>query len=245
MQVLRVGREYLAGRRQKARTARLLIAGAGTAGVVALSAGLHPLVGVAFAITVAPAVAKAQRFLRRTTKGIRGETAVAELLRSLPDDYFLLNDVVLPGHPGNIDHVVVGPCGVLVIETKNFSGSFASHGNAWFVNGRRSRSISKQANRGAIAVRETLSRLHPDLEGSVLRYVDSIAVFTNPSSRVRVDREKTIVARYSQLLDVILAIARRKRVPPAVAARLAESLINLVSNGGLVAAGGARGGVRI
>jgi hypothetical protein len=60
-----------------------------------------------------------------------------------------------------------------------------------------------------------------------------------------VDREKTIVARYSQLLDVILAIARRKRVPPAVAARLAESLINLVSNGGLVAAGGARGGVRI
>jgi Nuclease-related domain len=235
MQVLRVGGEHLAGRRQKARTARLLIAGAGTAGVVALSVGLHPLAGVAFAITAASAVAKAHRSLRRTTKGIRGETAVAELLRSLPDDYFLLNDVVLPGHPGNIDHVVVGPCGVLVIETKNFSGSVESRGNAWFVNGRRFRSISKQANHGAIAVRETLSRLHPDLEGSVLRYVDSIAVFTNPSSRVGVDRAKTIVARYSQLLDVILAIARRKRVPPAVAARLAESLINLVSNNGLVA----------
>ena len=211
----------------------MLIAGAGTAGVVALSAGLHPLAGVAFAITAASAVAKAHRSLRRVTKGIRGETAVVELLRSLPDDYFLLNDVVLPGHPGNIDHVVVGPCGVLVIETKNVFCSIESHGNAWFVNGRRSRSVSKQANRGAIAVRETLSRLHPDLEGSVLRYVDSIAVFTNPSSRVRVDRAKTIVARYSQLLDVILAIARRKRVPPGVAARLAESLINLVSNGGL------------
>src|SRR5262245_60919023 len=126
MQVLRVGGEYLAGRRQKARIARLLIAGAGTAGVVALSAGLHPLAGVAFTITAASAVAKAHRSLRRTTKGIRGETAVAELLRSLPDDYFLLNDVVLPGHPGNIDHVVVGPCGVLVIETKNFSGSVES-----------------------------------------------------------------------------------------------------------------------
>src|SRR5262245_27275124 len=209
MQVLRVGGEHLAGRRRNSRSAHLIIAGAGTVGAVALSVVLHPLVGVAFGITVVPAVTKAHRSLHRIIKGIRGETAVAELLRSLPDDYFLFNDVALPGYPGNIDHVVVGPCGVLVIETKNLS-------------------------RGAIAVRETLSRAHPDLEGSVLRYVDSIAVFTNPSSRVRVDRAKTIVARYSQLLDVILAIARRKRVPPRVAARLAETLSNLVSSGGLI-----------
>lgn len=227
MQVLRVGGEYLIGRRQNSRLALVMITGAGTAGVVALAVGLSPLAGVAFGITAASAVAKAHRSVRRFSKGIQGEAAVAELLRSLPDDYFLLNDVVLPGHPGNIDHVVVGPCGVLVIETKNFSGPVESHGNAWFVNGRRSRSISKQVNRGAIAVREALSQIHPDLEGSVLRYVDSIAVFTNPSSRVRVDRAKTIVARYSQLLDVILAIARRKRVPPDVAARLAQSLISL------------------
>src|SRR5262249_42395187 len=140
MQVLRVGGE--ASRRQNARSARLIIAGAGTAGVVALSASLHPLAGIAFAITAVSAVAKAHRSLRRITKGIRGETAVAELLRSLPNNYFLFNDVVLPGHPGNIDHVVVGPCGVLVIETKNMSGSVESR---------------------AIAVREVLSRAHPDL----------------------------------------------------------------------------------
>ena len=245
MRVLRVGGEHLAGRRQTARSARVIIAGAGTVGVVALSVGLHPSAGAVLAITVASAVAKAQRSLRRIAKGILGENAVTELLQGLPDDYFLINDVVLPGHPGNIDHVVVGPCGIVVIETKNFSGAVESHGNAWFVNGRRFRSISKQVNRGAIAVRETLSRAHPDLRGSVLRYVDSIAVFTNPSSRVRVDRAETIVARYSQLLVVVLAIARRKRVPPGVAARLAESLINLVSNGGLVAARDARSEIRI
>src|SRR5262245_8396604 len=193
MQVLRVGGEHLAGRRRNSRSAHLIIAGAGTVGAVALSVVLHPLVGVAFGITVVPAVAKAHRSLHRIIKGIRGETAVAELLRSLPDEYFLFNDVALPGYPGNIDHVVIGPCGVLVIETKNFSGSVESHGNGWFVNGHRARSVGKQANRDAIAVRETLSRAHPDLEGSVLRYVDGIAVFTNPSSRVRVDRAKTIV----------------------------------------------------
>jgi Nuclease-related domain len=229
MQVLRVGGEHLAGRRENARSALVIITGAGTVGVVALSVGLHPLAGVVLAITVASAVAKAHRSLRRITKGILGETAVAERLRSLPDDYFLLNDVVLPGHPGNIDHVVIGPCGIVVIETKNFSGSVDSHAKGWFDNSRRSRSISKRANRGAIAVRETLSRAHPDLEGSVLRHVDSIAVFTKPPSRVRVDRAETIVARHSQLLDVILAIARRKRVPPAVGARLAGSLMELTS----------------
>ena len=138
--------------------------------------------------------------------------------------------MVLLGHPGNIDHVVIGPCGVVVIETKNFSGRVESHGSVWLVNGRRSRSVSTQANRGAIAVREALSRAHPDLKDSVLRFVDSVAAFTNPSSRVKVDRAQTIVVRYSQLLDVILAIARRKRVPPAVAARLADSLMELTSN---------------
>lgn len=138
--------------------------------------------------------------------------------------------MVLPGHPGNIDHVVIGPCGVVVIETKNFSGTIESHGNAWFVNGRRSPSVSRQANRGAIAVREALSQAHPDLKDSVLRFVPSIAVFTNPTNKTRVDHPRTIVARYSQLLDVILTIARREKAPRAVAGRLAHSLMELTSN---------------
>jgi Nuclease-related domain len=87
--------------------------------------------------------------------------------------YFLLNDVVLPGHPGNIDHVVIGPCGVVVIETKNHP-----------------RHVQ---NRAAIAVREALARVHPELGDSVLRSVDSVAVFTNPSSRVSVDRAQTTI----------------------------------------------------
>src|SRR5262249_11933294 len=159
------------------------------------------------------------------TKGVVGETDVVELLRTLPDGYFLLNDVALPGHPDNIDHIVVGPCGIVVIETKNFSSSVGSHGNARFVNGRSSHSIGKPANHGAIAVREMLTRFHPDLEHSVLRCIDSIAVFKNRPDRVRVHGPETIVARYSQLLDVILAIARRKRVPSSAAAKLAVSLI--------------------
>jgi hypothetical protein len=229
MQVLRVGGEYLCARQHSARAALVIIAGTGVVAIAGLSIGLDPWAGALLAVTIASVAAKAHRRLRRVTRGIKGEALVAERLQSLSDDYFLLNDIVLPGHSGNIDHVVIGPCGVIVIETKNFSGPVESHGNAWFVNGRRSRSVSMQANRGAITVRKALGEAHPDLRDSVLRFVDSIAVFVNPSHRVKVDHAQTIIARYSQLLDVILAIARRKRVPPTVAARLARSLLDLTS----------------
>src|SRR5262249_35640696 len=147
----------------------------------------EPLAGALQAVTSASIAGKTDRRFRQITRGITGEAVVAERLGSLPNDYFLLNDVALPGQPGNIDHVVIGPCWVVVIETKNFSGPVESHGSAWFVNGRRVRSISTQANRGAIAVREALTRTDPDLKDSVLRFVDSIAVFANPPSRLTVD----------------------------------------------------------
>jgi hypothetical protein len=44
------------------------------------------------------------------------------LFNHLGDDFYLLNDVVLPGRSGNIDHIVVGPSGVHVIETKGDIG---------------------------------------------------------------------------------------------------------------------------
>ena len=237
MQMLRAGGDYLVGERRKSGTLFLTIAGAGAAAATALGVSLHPLAAAVAGIVVAPAAAKAYRRRRRFQKGIQGESAVAELLQSLPNDYFLLNDVVLPGHPGNIDHVVIGPCGVVVIETKNYSGHVQSRHNAWFVNGLPRPSVSKQVNRAAIAVREALTRVHPELGDSVLRFVDSVAVFTNPSSRVSVDRAQTTIARYSQLLDVILAKARRKRVAPAVAARLAKSLLEALPDGAVPAPG--------
>jgi Nuclease-related domain len=217
MQMLRAGGDYLVGERRKAGTLLLTIASAGAAVATALGVSLHPLAAAVAGIVVAPAAAKAYRRRRRFQKGIQGESAVAELLQSLPNDYFLLNDVVLPGHSGNIDHVVIGPCGVVVIETKNHP-----------------RHVQ---NRAAIAVREALTRVHPELGDSVLRFVDSVAVFTNPSSRLRVDRVQTTIARYSQLLDVILAKARRKRVAPAVAARLAKSLLEVLPDGAAPAPG--------
>jgi len=45
------------------------------------------------------------------------------LANHLGEDFYLLNDVVLPGDSGNIDHIVVGPSGVHTIETKGDIGN--------------------------------------------------------------------------------------------------------------------------
>ena len=56
--------------------------------------------------------------------GDSGEFTVARQLRRLPDKYRVINDLLLPagkGHTTQIDHVVVSPFGIFVIETKNIS----------------------------------------------------------------------------------------------------------------------------
>lgn len=57
-------------------------------------------------------------------KGIRGEKKVANILEELSDEYYIINDVILPTNNGTtqIDHLVVSKYGVFVIETKNYRG---------------------------------------------------------------------------------------------------------------------------
>ena len=56
----------------------------------------------------------------RLRKGTLGEAAVGLILEGLPDSYIVFND---PGkRRGNIDHIVIGPTGIFVIDTKNWRG---------------------------------------------------------------------------------------------------------------------------
>lgn len=66
-------------------------------------------------------------YLRLTySAGDVGEHAVARRLKRLPRDrYFIINDLMIEkrnGQTSQIDHVVVSPYGIFVIETKNISG---------------------------------------------------------------------------------------------------------------------------
>lgn len=67
------------------------------------------------------------------SKGDFGEKRVARILRKLPKEYIIVNDVLIPAIGENttqIDHIVVSEYGVFVIETKNYSGIIYGGENA-------------------------------------------------------------------------------------------------------------------
>lgn len=57
-------------------------------------------------------------------KGRFGEMKVSSILKSLPDNYHVFNDVYLQinGMSVQIDHIVISVYGIFVIETKNYTG---------------------------------------------------------------------------------------------------------------------------
>lgn len=72
--------------------------------------------------------------------GAIAEMRMIDLLRKLPDNYYVVNDVKLRLSKGvrfdgswletsQIDHLVIGPSGVFVIEVKNWSDKFLSDGD--------------------------------------------------------------------------------------------------------------------
>jgi Nuclease-related domain len=61
---------------------------------------------------------------RTWQRGAHGERHTARLLRRLTRNGFVvLHDLAVPGSPGNVDHLVIGPSGVFVIDSKQWTGS--------------------------------------------------------------------------------------------------------------------------
>jgi uncharacterized membrane protein len=71
---------------------------------------------------------------RDAERGARAEEKVEERLAALPEGYASFHDLAFPGF--NVDHVVVGPAGVFVVETKSHAGKVTSEGDRLLLNGR-------------------------------------------------------------------------------------------------------------
>lgn len=70
-----------------------------------------------------------------------GEARTARELRRLPAEYIVFNDLVLSGPIGRceIDHLVLGPAGIFVIEVKRWSGAITPGRHPGDVWGQRTR----------------------------------------------------------------------------------------------------------
>jgi len=141
------------------------------------------------------------------SSGAEGEEQVMATLSSLPSCY-VLHDIVLPGQRGNIDHIVVAPSGVCVVETKNYTGTIRCVDDSWEILrgwGRRARFMRMRGNPGAQARRNAVmlseyiySRLGLDL------WIGAIICFPHPRCELIVCSSTTRIARLDGLRDAIM-----------------------------------------
>jgi hypothetical protein len=213
MLMLRRGGQFIDRRIRKYLTYAILCFGVAIAAVFATRYIKVPFVGL---ITTLIALAIFKENFKRWGNwfvGKRGEMAVSEALKDLSNDYVLLNDLMLPDGKGNVDHLVMGPNGLFVIETKNYSTYVKCFGDEWFVNGRKIRSLSKQAKGNAIAVRENLAAVFAD-QGSRLPFVTALLVFVNGNGRLSLKSPTVPVLRSSELAKFIARYNSAR--PPAI-----------------------------
>lgn len=106
--------------------------------------------------------------------GAAGEEQVAAVLAGLEQlGWVVMHDVAWPGRPrANLDHVLVGPGGVLIVDTKNWSGTVTVD----TARGLRSNGYRKTKEVDALeAARQAVLPLVPDIPQAVVTGVICLA----------------------------------------------------------------------
>ena len=156
-------------------------------------------------------------------KGLEGEGSVALELSGLSAEYLLLNDVMLPGARGNIDHVLVGPTGVFVFETKNYSGKYVCYGDRWFLQGRRQKydvkSVSVQAKNNADTLGELLHTSGFNVQ------VNPVIVFTHPAVQLWLHHPTVPVLKNGTVRNFVLNQKPGFQITSAYAEKIANKIL--------------------
>jgi hypothetical protein len=107
-------------------------------------------------------LAQAEQRLYAWRQGAEGERLTADVLRQLESaGWVVLHDLHWPGRPyANIDHIVVGPTGIYVIDSKNWSGRVDVHEGVLRQNGRRRTDECEDVVSAAAAVAAYLEPQH-------------------------------------------------------------------------------------
>jgi len=180
-----------------------ILIGIGVCFLSNLAGGILALIGIG-------CIARSQSYI----KGIMGERAVINSLKKLDDSYFLINDIVLFYKHGNIDHILLGPQGVFIIETKNYTGKIRCKGDSWERYGtdtttrprRRKylpiKSISEQVKRNAATMKTFLEKYGGDFsKRQIPRY--PIVAFTNPYVELDLNHPTVPILRTGDLCTYV------------------------------------------
>jgi len=162
------------------------------------------LLGLVFLIV--PAIA-AYYYLRKYhlyNGGRQGEKRVNRLLgSSLSDDYYLINDLYLQGSRGDIDHILLAPNGIFVLETKNWRGKITCNGDKWHRSGKGeiSSSPSRQVKWNASRIKRIIDN-SPTLRTLDI-WVEGIVILTNKHTTLNLNSPTVPILKLDHLLKYI------------------------------------------
>jgi hypothetical protein len=99
------------------------------------------------------------RYAEQWEKGAEGESRTAAALARLGPEWTVWHDLKWPGRRfANIDHLAIGPAGIFVIDSKNWSGTITLKDNVLRQNGYRRETAVAGCADSALAVGELLPR---------------------------------------------------------------------------------------
>jgi hypothetical protein len=133
-------------------------------------------------------------------QGLFGEAMVAHLLAMLPSTFSCLHDVTVGsnGQRSNIDHLVVGPTGLWVIETKNWKGAFGMRDGALIHDGHDASRLIQRAAAVTFDVRAVLKEAGEDV-----RWINSLIVSTKARVPEPLNFGKAVVVGASDVIPLI------------------------------------------
>ena len=160
--------------------------------------------------------------------GALGEELVATELARLPDDFVVLNNLPLAGR-GDVDHVVVGPGGVVVIETKYLAGHVVCLAPGKWVQTKRG--STRAINDPAVQVANAAARI-----GGILRdwryqflHVRPMVVFAHPRAELATQASSVSALPVTELLAFLLRHGTSTRVPKSTVNSVADCLTTVAA----------------
>lgn len=184
-------------------------------------------VGILFflvAVAAAILLAWGDRRLGNFLKGAKGEEWVAHELAFLGSDFAVFNGLRLVGGKQNFDHIIVGPAGVFVVETKNWKGAVEFRDGKLYADGKEpSRPPLKQVK---AATAELVEFLDDSGRGEIP--VHSVLCFLGTRLPEEVMNVNGVVVCTGQRLVNVLQETFNEPIPEAMREQVVEELRKVI-----------------
>ncbi len=168
--------------------------------------------------------------------GLSGERHVSQVLaRELSSDFVLVNGLKLPRGAGDVDHLVVGPTGVFLLETKMMAGKIECAPDGTWHRTKVGRAgtyyeayigdPAAQVQRNIFAVRNCLRRRMPSLFRGTPLWIEGLVVFAHPRTELTADHSRVPAVRVDEAVARICLHSPRRVLQAAEIESVVDALL--------------------